>query len=274
MSLFGESRAGRNRFLFYRMAPIATARSLLNRSHGMRAIRLGRAVTRQFRGAACSAILSEIGFGARLQLIYVQHMTSDVDVSFAVVRYGALCGLVRIYLYRVLITMCVVGFLLRRLEVDRFQYRIAIVYRRRCAYNVAIRASCQVSALLTDAFRRVRRHLAFLQIVQDHCTVFQFVGRCVCLALGVCQLVIRLRLVQALRLYARFHCSFAVCECCSYDSGLVHFAAETSAYVHGRLIRAGQLVQVDRRFFMLSLLLRAVFYVQIMINDAQAMASL
>lgn len=152
-------------------------------------------------------------------------MASYVYVSFAVFRFGANDGLVRVHFYRVLVRVGVMSFLLRRLEVHRLEDRVTVVHRRRRADDVAIRASCQVSAFTADSFRGVRCDGAHLEVVEDDRAVFQLVRRRVRLAFGTCHFVVRLRSVDAFSLDARFHCRFAVRQGGTNYSGFVNFAA-------------------------------------------------
>ncbi len=268
-SLLRDSRARRIRFLFNRRAPVTPTRVLLNRSNGRRAIGFRRAVTRHLGSASRSTILAQVSFSARLFLIHEANVIRNVHASFAIFRDGALDGLTGVNDYRVLVNVRVMGFLLRRLKVDRFKYRISVINGRRRAHHVAIGAACEVSTFAADIFRRLRCHLAILQIIANNRVVLQLIRGRMRLAFSTRQLVVGLGLIHALRFYSRFDGRLAVGHRRANYSGFVDLTAKARAHVNRGAIRAGQYVQIGVLFLMFCLLLVTMFYVEIVISQAR-----
>ena len=195
-------------------------------------------------------------------------------MDFTIIQRNTLYNLIQVCLCHILVAIYMIDFLLQELRMSQFRCQVTVICQKQHTCSITVQTSYRINTLLAGTFHKIHHRLTFLRIVRSRYTILRFVKQHIHLTLNTYRLVVELHFIRTFHLRTQFRYNFTIYRYNSCSDKLIRFTTRADTCIRKELVQTNRFIRISQQFFILDLLLHAIFCIRVVVGSTRTVTSL
>ena len=151
--------------------------------------------------------------------------------------------------------------------MSQFRCQVTVICQQQYTCGITVQTPYRIDTLLASTFHEIHHRLTFLRVIRSRYAIFRLIKQYIDLTLNIYRLIVELHFIRTLHLRTQFRYDFTIYR---YNS----CTTRADTCIRKELVQTNRFIRISQQFFVLDLLLHAIFCIRVVVGSTRTVTSL
>ena len=158
--------------------------------------------------------------------------------------------------------------------MSQFRCQVTVICQQQYTCGITVQTPYRIDTLLASTFHEIHHRLTFLRVIRSRYAIFRLIKQYIDLTLNIYRLIVELHFIRTLHLRTQFRYDFTIYRYNSCSDKLIRFTTRADTCIRKELVQTNRFIRISQQFFVLDLLLHAIFCIRVVVGSTRTVTSL